>query len=344
MECIRAALIGYGLAGKVFHAPLLQVTEGVELAAVVSSDPAKVHADWPDLQVETQIDAVLADPTIELVVLATPDHLHAPQALSALAAGKHVVIDKPFAVTIADARRIAGTAEHCDRHVFVFHNRRWDADFLTLQSLVEAGELGEVMHFESHFDRLRLEAGQRWKDKRFGGVWQDLGPHLIDQALSLFGMPEAVWADIAIQKREGHAPDFAHVVLRYARTRAILHISQLVPDHGLRFAVHGTRASYIKRGLDVQEEQGSNGMTPREAAWGIDPDEGVLTGVDGAARPIANKRGCYQAFYENVRDCLSAGASPAVPTRHAIAVMEVLRAAQESAQERREIPILPDPR
>ncbi|CDO36590.1 oxidoreductase [Novosphingobium sp. KN65.2] len=337
MHCIRAALIGYGLAGKVFHAPLLQVTDGVELAAVVSSDPAKVHGDWPDMRVEAEFEAVLADPTIELVVLATPDHLHAQQALSALEAGKHVVIDKPFAVTIADARKVTETAERCDRHVFVFHNRRWDADFLTLQSLVGAGELGEIVHFESHFDRMRPEAGQRWKDKRSGGVWQDLGPHLIDQALHLLGKPEAVWADIAVQKPDGHAPDFAHVVLRYAKARAILHISQLVPDHRLRFAVHGTKASYVKHGLDVQEEQSKSGIAPHESVWGIDPEEGLLTNADGYARPVPNHRGRYQAFYENVRDCLLNKASPAVPARHAIAVMEILEAAQESARERREI-------
>ncbi|AIT82017.1 oxidoreductase [Novosphingobium pentaromativorans] len=340
MAPIRAALVGYGLAGKVFHAPLLQVVNGVELAAVVSSDPAKVRADLPNVAVVAAMDEILADSAIDLIVLATPDHLHAGQAIAALDAGKHVVIDKPFAVTIEDARKVIERAERHAGHVFVFHNRRWDADFLTLQSLVAAGELGEVMHFESHFDRMRLEAGERWKDKRTGGVWQDLGPHLVDQALHLLGTPEAVWADIAIQKKGGHAPDYAHVVLRYAQTRAVLHLSQLAPDHRLRFLVHGKNGSYVKQGLDVQEEQSKSGIAPHEASWGIDPIEGTLTCTDGSTRAITNQRGRYQAFYENVRDCLRGSAVPDVPPDHALAVMEILQAAQESARERREIPIL----
>jgi predicted dehydrogenase len=273
----RVALVGYGLAGKAFHAPLISATEGLTLAAVVSSDAAKVHVDWPGVAVVANLGAVLNDESIDLVVIATPDHVHAEQALAAIAAGKHVVIDKPLSPTLAEAEAVAARAAASDRVVSIFHNRRWDADFLTLKRLVAERTLGEVVEFESHFDRFRPEVTDRWKDRREAGVWQDLGPHLVDQALQLFGMPVALYADIATQKRGGLAPDFAHVLLRYERLRVTLHISQLNAANSLRFAVHGTEGSYIKHGLDPQEDQPKAGMTPLDANWGIDPHPGTLT-------------------------------------------------------------------
>jgi len=185
----RIALIGFGLAGKAFHAPLVAATPGLELAVVVTSRAAEVGASYPGTAVVPTHEAVLEDQSIDLVVLATPDHLHAAQALAALDAGKHVVIDKPLAPTLEEARGVAARAEERGLMLSVFHNRRWDADFLTLQRLIAEGALGEITAFESRFDRFRPDPGERWKDKRAGGVWQDIGPHLVDQALVLFGRP-----------------------------------------------------------------------------------------------------------------------------------------------------------
>lgn len=337
----RVALIGFGLAGKAFHAPLIAAVDGLELACVVTSRREEVAAEHPDVAVLPTIEDALADPSVALVVLASPDHLHASHALAALDAGKHVVIDKPFAPTLNEARAVAVRAAERGLMLAVFHNRRWDADFLTLQRLMAEGALGEVVEFESRFDRFRPEPGTRWKDMRAGGVWQDIGPHLVDQALVLFGMPEAVSADLAALKPGGEAIDFAQVVLRYPRRRVTLHIAQTAPDHALRFAVHGLKASFVKRGLDPQEEQSKAGMRPGDPRWGIDAQPGSLTCADGSTSVVTPERGDYPAFYRAVAAALSGEAAMPASAGEALAVMEVIAAGLASSEQRREIATTP---
>ena len=338
---VRIALVGYGLAGKVFHAPLIGATDGLALAAVVSRDADKVHADVPGVPVVGDLGEVLGDAAIDLVVIATPDALHGQQALAALGAGKHVLIDKPFAPTLAEARQVAARAAERGRLAAVFQNRRWDADFLTLRRLIAEGALGEIVQFESHFDRYRPGLTGLWKERRDAGVWQDLGPHLVDQALQLFGLPQAVTLDLGIQRPGGPAPDYAHALLRYDRLRVILHMSQLIQASSLRFAVHGTGGSYIKHGLDPQEAQAKAGLTPQDAGWGVDqlPGQLVRVGEDGLehASTPASARGDYRRIYEGLRDAVLGRAPNPVPPEQAIAVMQVLDAGRVSAAERREI-------
>jgi predicted dehydrogenase len=335
---IRVALVGYGLAGKAFHAPLIRATTGLELAIVVSSRADEISTCLPGVAILQNFDDALEDPTIDLVVIATPDDLHAPQTLAALAAKKHVVVDKPFASSLPEAQEMAARAAATGKHLSVFHNRRWDADFLTLRELINAGELGEIRQFESHFDRYRPEVGNRWKDARPGGVWQDLGPHLVDQAIQLFGMPEAVLADLASQKQEGGAYDYAHVLLDHGKVRSILHITQSAPAHSLRFTVHGSRGSYIKHGLDPQEDQSKAGMAPGDIGWAVDLQEGELTrGLpDGSTQTqtVPNLPGDYLAFYSEVCAAIgSRGANP-VPAAEALQVMAVIDAGFESVRTR----------
>ncbi len=338
---IRVAIIGYGLAGKVFHAPLIQAVDGLDLACVVSSDAAKVQADLPNIAVVSDLTEVLREPLIDLIVLATPDHLHVSQALAALDAGKHVVIDKPFAPTLAEAEAVAARAAERKRMLTIFQNRRWDADYLTIKRLIAEGALGEIVQFESHFDRLRPHRAVRWQDERAAGVWQDLGPHLVDQALHLFGMPLAVCADIDQQRDDTSAADYAHVVLRYAKLRVILHMSQSTHNGGLRFAVHGTKGSFIKHGLDPQEGQSKAGLTPSNTHWGIDAQPGMLTRMDddGAVREslIESARGDYAAFYAKVRDALNGHGANPVAVDDALNVMTVLQAGNTSAAHRAEV-------
>ncbi len=338
---LRVALVGYGLAGKIFHAPLVTATEGLRLTTVVSSDLGKVRADIPDVAVVGDLAAVLRDETIDLVVIATPDHLHAEQAIAALDAGKHVVVDKPFAPTLEQARKMADRAKQRGRTLSIFQNRRWDADFLTIKRVIKAGMLGEIVEFRSHFDRFRPDVGDRWKDKRSGGVWQDLGPHLVDQVLTLFGMPETLYADIGTQKRGARAPDYAHVLLGYGGLRVILHISQLAAANGLRFSVHGTGGSYVKHGLDPQEDQSKSAMLPLDPDWGIDTQPGVLTVANGNGTMIDtlvhNERGNYRAFYDQVRDAITGIGTNPVPPEQALDVMNILEAGLASARDSREV-------
>ncbi|NTW97119.1 MAG: oxidoreductase, partial [Oscillochloris sp.] len=214
---LRVGLAGYGFAGKTFHAPLIAETPGLVLFAVASSDPAKVHADWPGVAVLPSPEALCAHPEVDLVVVATPNATHHQIARAALLAGKPVVVDKPFTVSIAEAEDLAALADERGLMLAVFHNRRWDSDFLTLRRLIESGRLGRVVYLESHFDRFRPTVRQRWREQAGpgGGIWYDLGPHLIDQALLLFGPPESLYADIGAQRDGASTDDYFHVTLRY---------------------------------------------------------------------------------------------------------------------------------
>ena len=340
---VRVALVGYGLAGKVFHAPLIVAVPGLELATIVSGDAAKVQADHAGVRVVATLDEMLRDASIDLVVLATPDALHEPQALAVLDAGKHVVVDKPLALSVAQAERMAARVEARGRLLSVFHNRRWDADFLTLRRLLATGTLGDIVQFETHFDRFRPQLQQRWKDRRDGGVWQDLGPHLLDQVCVLFGMPRSIHADLCVQTPGRAAFDYAHATLDYGRLRVIVHLSQSTPAHGLRFAVHGTRGSYIKHGLDVQEDQSKAGLRPGAEGWGEDPSPGQLWTVQGetVAAPVvvANVAGDYRHYYAGVRDAVRAQAPNPVPVSQALDVMRLLDAGLLSAREGRVVPV-----
>lgn len=334
---LQVALVGYGLAGRVFHAPLIAATPGLRLRVVVSSNADRVLADHPDVQVVAEPRAAFVDPAIDLVVIASPNATHAALATAALQAGRHVVVDKPFAVDLAEADAVAAIARGAGRQLVVFHNRRWDADFLALRALVEAGTLGRIAEFHSHFDRFRPQVPDRWRERRGpgAGLWLDLGPHLVDQALQLFGLPQAVQADIAIQRGDAEVDDYFHVVLRYPRLRAVLHAGVLVPGAGLRFAVHGAGGSWFKHGLDPQEAALRAGMAPGSPGWGVDPGPGRLlqVGPDGSPReaPSPAPAGDYRAFYAGMRDAVRGEAAAPVTLDEALDVMRVLQAGIESA-------------
>ncbi|MEO6103509.1 MAG: oxidoreductase [Pseudoxanthomonas sp.] len=332
---LNVALVGYGFVGKVFHAPLIASTEGLRLHTVVSRDPDKVHADHAQACVVSRPEIAFADPAIDMVVIAAPNAVHASLAHAALDHGKHVVVDKPFTVTLAEAREVIAHGERAQRIVSVFQNRRWDADFLSLRELIDNGALGEVAEFHSHFDRHRPSVADRWRerDQPGSGLWYDLGPHLVDQALQLFGLPDAVSADIAMQRDGACVDDYFHVVLRYPRRRVILHAGSLVPAHGLRFAVHGSHGSYIKHGMDPQEAALREGAMPGQAGWGIDPRPGVLH-VDGEDTTIAGTPGNYRTYYTMLRAAILANTPPPVTTREAMQVMGLLEEARESSQRR----------
>lgn len=340
-EALNVAICGYGIAGRTFHAPLVVTTPGLLLHTVVSSDAEKVKRDFPAVGVVDDLAAALADPAVDLVVVATPDQLHAPQAHAALDAGKHVVVDKPFALSLAEANGVVQHAADADLFLSVFQNRRWDSDFLTVRHLVENGALGEVFQFESHFDRFRPSMLDRWKDRRTSGVWQDLGPHLVDQAIQLFGPPTGIYADLARQRPEAAATDYFHVLLRYPRLRVILHASHMTANPDLRFALHGRRGSYVKYGADPQEAALAAGNRPGSNGWGSDPRCGSLTSVthDGktASMKVESLAGDYPAYYAGVRDAIRLGTPNPVSPEDALLVMKIFEAGLASAHTGREV-------
>lgn len=337
---IKVGLVGYGFASKTFHAPLLMADSGMTLTAISSSDAAKVRADWPQVEVESSAASLFAREDIDLVVIPTPNDTHYDLASAALAAGKHVVIDKPFTVTLAEAESLAEKATQANKLLSVFHNRRWDADFLTVRDLLQRGDLGRVAHFESHFDRYRPEVKARWRetDTPGGGIWYDLGPHLIDQALVLFGMPRDIWLDQACQRDGAQVDDYFHAVLRYDRLRVILHAGSLMAAPAPRFSVHGTHGSYVKHGLDPQEDMLKRGDRLPTQEWGEDHRHGLHTVGkvrDASARPelreVHTRAGDYPAYYAGIRRAIRGEGANPVPVDEALAVMRVLEAGRRSA-------------
>lgn len=330
---IRVALIGYGYAGKTFHAPLIRGVPGLDLAVVVSRDAGKVHADLPGVAVVADLREALADPAVALVVIATPNDTHAPLARTALEAGKHVVVDKPFALDLAEARALAVLAGQRQRVLSVFQNRRWDGDFLGVRQVLAQGVLGEVMHVESHIDRFRPQVRARWRERRGAGsgLWYDLGPHLVDQALLLFGLPDRVLASLAIQREGGETIDWAHVVLEYGQRRVVLHAGMLVAGGGARFMLHGTRGSLLKAQADRQEAQLLAGMRPGAAGWGEDADDMRLYDGSGQASRLPVPAGDQRRYYQALREALLGEGPNPVPPWQAASVMAVLEAVMEAA-------------
>jgi predicted dehydrogenase len=340
---LNVALLGYGLAGKVFHAPLIRATPGLALKVVVSSRASEIAADLPGVTVARDFDAALAGGRIDLVVVATPDESHFDLARRAIAAGCAVVVDKPFTITLEEAEALVALVEGTDVLLSVFHNRRWSGDMLTVKDLLARAVLGDVVHYQASFDRYRPVPRDRWREikGRGAGVWHDLGAHLIDQALHLFGEPEAVWADIVAERAADRAPDYFHAVLRYPTHRAILHCGSRGMAAGPVMAFHGDRGSYVKQGLDPQEEQVKAGMAPGASGWGVDPNPGQLTtlGPDGAIRreTVPGVAGDYRLYYAALAAALRGeGANPVTP-RQALAVMKVIDLGLRSSQARREL-------
>lgn len=338
-DTIRVGLIGYGYASKTFHAPLIAGTVGMELAAISSSDESKVKADWPGVHVVAEPRHLFNDPSIDLIVIPTPNDTHFPLAKAALKAGKHVVVDKPFTVTLSQARELDALARSLGRVLSVFHNRRWDSDFLTLKALLAEGALGEVAYLESHFDRFRPQVRDRWREQAGpgSGIWYDLGAHLLDQALTLFGLPVSLTVDLAQLRPGAKATDYFHAVLIYPQRRVVLHGTLLAAAESARYIVHGSRGSYVKYGLDPQEERLKNGERPPQEDWGYDMRDGVLSRAEGdeiVEEAWLTLPGNYPAYYAGIRDALNGCGENPVPASQAIQVMELIELGIESAKHR----------
>nr|WP_315381798.1 oxidoreductase [uncultured Sphingomonas sp.] len=337
---IRTGLIGFGLGGTAFHAPLVDAVDGLELAAVGTSRAEAVAKAYPGVPAMSP-EALIADPSIELVVVSTPNATHFPLAKAALEAGKHVVIDKPLTPSAAEAEALIALAEAQGRLLVPFHNRRWDSDFLAVQALIESDRLGEILLFEAHWDRFRPELSQAWKEAEGGGQLLDLGPHMIDQALVLFGTPEAVQGDVARQRGNSPVDDYFTLTLFYGTRRVVLASSRMIAAARPRFALHGRGGSFVKYGLDPQETAMRAGGSVRDPGHGLeDPAQyGVLTLPDGSTETIASERGDYRRFYAGVAAAIREGERPPVAAKDALAGLQLIELARQSAEAGRRIPV-----
>ncbi len=330
---LDVGLVGFGFAGKVFHAPVIRTVAALRLAAIVQRSGGSdfVHS----------VEELLTRP-VELVVIATPNASHYPIAKQCLLAGRHVVVDKPFTTTVAEAEELVRLAAEQRRVLSVYHNRRYVGDFVTLRQLLSEGELGRVVQFESHFDRFRPERKpSAWREQPLpgSGLWFDLGPHLLDQALTLFGIPQAISADLRSEREGAVVDDAFDVTLHYPHMRAVLRASMLAASPGPTFAVRGTRGSFIKYGFDPQEAALKEGRTPGEPNWDAEPPEmyGRLTTPE-ETRSIPTVRSSFTDYYENVRDAILGKASLVVAPEQALNVMRGLELAVASNQRRCVVP------
>ena len=339
---IRVALIGYGLAGSVFHAPLIAVCPPLRLDVIVTSDPerrAKAAHDFPRTRVVDSADRVwdLAR-ELDLAVIATPNRTHVPLSRAAMAAGLAVVVDKPFAPTAAEGRALIAEAGKRNVWLTVFQNRRWDSDFLTVRRLVAEGVLGTVLRLDSRFDRWRPVPKGGWRERgdpaEAGGLLYDLGSHLIDQALLLLGPAESVYAELDHRRDGMPVDDDAFVALTHVSgARSHLSMTVVAAQPGPRFHVLGSKAAYLKFGPDVQEDALKRGERPGRPSWGEETSERWGTvGAGDDVRPVRTVAGAYQDFYMGVARALCDGGAPPVDPNDAVAGLEIIEAAQLSAK------------
>ncbi len=340
---IEVGLIGFGLAGRAFHAPVIRAVPGLHLAAILQRSGSDAAQKYPDVRIARNMDELLAMKEIRLVVIATPNDTHYELARRCLEAGRDVVVDKPFATTLEEARSLVQIAKNAGRLLTVYQNRRYDGDFQAIRKLLAEGTLGRIVRFETNYDRYRpqLKPGAWRESQRPGsGIFFDIAPHLIDHAMLLFGLPEAVTADVRMERENASADDAFDLFLHYpGNLRAVLRSSILAAAPRPRFVLLGTQGSFVKQTFDPQENNLRHGKIPVEGPWGAELEEnwGVLTVPAGDAltqRRVPSAACDYRDYYANVRDAILGRAPLAVTPEWSLDVIRLLELARESSQKR----------
>lgn len=344
---VRAGLIGFGLAGQAFHAPVIEGVQGMELACILERRSALAQQKYPGVRVARSLPELLQDAGIQLCVIATPNDSHFELARACLLAGRDVVVDKPFAPTLKESEELVRLAAEGGRLITVYQDRRWDGDFATVKKLVQSGRLGTVVEYEARFDRFRLQQKENaWReraDQPGAGVLFDLGPHVIDQALVLFGEPRAITASAFCQRKASQVDDAFDVCLEYPRLQAMARARIIAYAPGPHFLIHGAKGSFVKCGMDPQEERLRGGKFPQGKDWGNDwgvEDEkwwGTLSPVDEPSIKVKTERGDYRGFYANVRDAIEKKTALEVTPEQALRTMRAVMLAHKSSKERRTV-------
>ena len=340
-EAVRVGVVGFGFAGKIFHSAVVDAVPGLELASIVQRSGDAAAKAYPKVKIARSLEEMLQDKTIRLVVVATPNESHCSLAIQALEADRDVVIDKPFALSTSDATKLIEVARRKNRLLSVYQNRRWDGDFLTVKKLIKVGTLGRLVSFESRYDRWRPQPNLAvWRESGVGGgALLDLGSHLVDQALTIFGAPDAILGDVRTERESARLEDAFDLRLFYPHVSVFLRATCLARITAPRFLLHGTQGSYMKFGLDPQEEALKRGERFGGPHWGEEPEAGwgnLTVDDNGVARriPIPTEPGDYRNYYINVRDALLGTAPLAVTPEQAWRTIRVLELARESSKRR----------
>lgn len=332
---IKTAVIGYGFSAQTFHIPFVSTMPEFELVAISTSNRDAVANDWPNIQHYASADDLLIQSDAELVIITAPNAVHFDLAKKALENGKHVIIEKPFVTQVADGEALIALAEKKKLVLSVYHNRRWDGDFLTVKKMIEDKRFGDLKHFESHFDRFRPEVRQRWREQTTngGGILFDLGSHLIDQALALFGVPDAITAHCEIMREGATNVDYFNVVMHYPNHLTTLHGDLFSANPNKRFTIKGTSGSYEKYGLDPQEERLMAGVLPNVDDWSDEtPDQyGHFYRAEGS-ETVKTERGCYQQYFLQTAQAIRFNTAPPVQAEEALWNIKLIALAMESSQ------------
>lgn len=335
---LNVALCSYGMSGKVFHAPLIVAESQLHLHSILQRSSESALADYPKVHIAKTFEEILANPELDIVVVNTPNEHHYPMTKAALLAGKHVVSEKPFTLSITEGEELIALAKQQQKILAVFHNKRLETDHLTVQKILNEGALGRIVEIEWHYDRYRnVITHKAWKEDKLpgSGTWFDLGVHMLDSMLTLLGRPQAVNADMRSLRRAEGSTDYFNVHFHYADIRVLLRSSTFVSEKGATVSIHGDKGSFLKFGQDVQEHQLMKGVLPYQTKWANHDEDnfGILhtQHEQGNNRiRVESERGCYEAFYRNIADAISGKDTLRFPAQQALLTVEMLLAAEES--------------
>lgn len=346
MEPIKTGLIGFGLGGQCFHAPFIATEPAYQLSSIVERKTNLAQEKYPKARLVRSAEALFADDSIELVVITTPNHTHYPLAVQALEAGKHVVVDKPMTVTSAESLALIELAARKQKILSVYQNRRYASDGRTVNKIVSEKLLGDIFEFESQYNRFRPELKNSWKETpdAGSGILYDLGAHLIDQALFLFGLPKRITADLRRQREGTQTDDYFDVRLDFGFTKAILKAGMLIREQGPRFMIHGTKGSFIKYGDDPQDPDARAGKLPTDPDWGLEPEayHGLLhTEIQGkiVKQRIPSEKGDFGIYYRQLAETIRHGAPLIEKPEHGYNVVKIIELAMQSHAAQRTLPV-----
>ncbi|WP_086929531.1 oxidoreductase [Agarilytica rhodophyticola] len=333
---IKVGVVGYGYSARTFHVPIIKSMAMFELTAISSSNPRMVQEKLPDIKVFDTATELIVNANVDLIVITAPNSVHYPLAMECLENGIHVIVEKPMVTTSKEAKTLTEFAEKKKLTVSAFQNRRWDGDFLTVKRLISTKAIGDIRFFESHFDRFRPLVRKRWKEEPVpgAGIWFDLGSHLVDQTLCLFGLPEKITARCLKTRDNSKTVDYFHVQLHYPHhLEVVLHASSFSAGPNKRFHLEGTQGSFTKYGLDPQEQQLNEGLTPEDKNFGIEDREnfGTLFKEDGA-NLVETEVGCYQHYYSAIANAINNNTASPISGAQAINVIQILELAELSSR------------
>lgn len=340
---LNVALCSYGMSGKVFHAPLISAEPRMHLHSILQRNEATALQDYPDVAIAKNFEALVSNPVIDVIIVNTPNEHHYSMAKAALLAGKHVVVEKPFTLSLDEGKELIALAQQKNRVLSVFQNKRLESDHLDVKQIIDSGALGRIVEVEWHYDRYRTNiTHKKWKEDNLpgAGTWFDLGIHMVDSILCLFGKPAAIYAEMRSLRRAEGATDYFTSIFHYADMRVLLRSNTFVSEKGATVTLHGDKGSFLKFGQDVQEGQLMRGTRPGMAGWAQPGEDnyGVLhTQHEGNAirRIIPGQRGCYEQYYKNIADAITGTGALTFLPEHSLMGVELLLAAERSAREGR---------